>query len=181
MSLRRIVSGAQTGVDLAALDSTREMGLYEWGGWCPKGRLYEEGELPAKYFGAAQRNCGLREAESSRYTQRTSLNVRDSDATLIMKSGFMTPGTKLTVKVCRKKTKYYVICDPNKMHHMPRVVKFIIEQEVCVLNIAGPRESSRPGIYNQAKLFITDVLHMVFQFQQYGIKIWDPKPPEGKI
>ena len=59
MTLRRIVSGAQTGVDIAALDSAREMGLYEWGGWCPKGRLYEEGELPAIYFEATRQECGL--------------------------------------------------------------------------------------------------------------------------
>jgi len=181
MSLRRVVSGAQTGVDLAALDSAREFGAYEWGGWCPRGRLYEPGQLPDEYFESTKRNCGLREAESSRYTQRTALNVIDSNATLIMKSGLMTPGTKLTVKICRDKKRYYVICDPYKIYQVPRVVKFIIEQEVEVLNVAGPRESSRPGIYNQSKLFITDVLHMVFQFQQFGIKIWDPKPPKGKI
>jgi hypothetical protein len=181
MSLRRIISGAQTGVDRAALDSARAMGLYEWGGWCPKGRLDENGEIPDIYFNSDRLNCGLREAESSRYTQRTALNVIDSDATLILKSGIITPGTKLTIKVCRRKTKYYVICDPSKSYNVKRAVKFIVEQGVEVLNVAGPRESSRPGIYDQSKIFITDILHMVFQFQQFGIKIWDPKPPKGKI
>ena len=181
MTLRRIVSGGQTGVDIAALDSAREMGLYQWGGWCPRGRLYEDGEIPDTYFESDKVNCGLREAESSRYGQRTALNVRDSDATLILKSGNITPGTKLTIKICRNKTKYYVICNPGRTYHVPRAAKFIVEQNVGVLNIAGPRESSRPGIYKQSKLFITDVLHYVFQFQQFGIKIWDPKKPQGKI
>jgi len=180
MTLHRIISGAQTGVDLAALDSAREFGAYQWGGWCPKGRLYEEGQLPDYYFESDRANCGLREAESSRYAQRTALNVRDSDATLILKSGLITTGTKLTITICRRKTKYYVICDPFKTYHVPRAVKFIVEQNVSVLNIAGPRERGRPGIYKQSKLFITDVLHMVFQYQQFGIKIWDPKPPKGK-
>ncbi len=181
MSLQRIVSGGQTGVDMAALDSAREFGVYEWGGWSPKGRLYEEGEIPATYFEADKPRCGLREAESSRYGQRTALNVRDSDATLILRHGLITRGTKLTIKICRKKIRYYVICDPYKTYHVPRAVKFIIEQNVGVLNIAGPRESSRPGIYKQSKIFITDVLHFVFQFQQWGIKLWSPSKPEGKI
>ncbi len=181
MTLHRIVSGAQTGVDIAALDSARKMGIYQWGGWCPKGRLREGGEISSEYFESDRVNCGLQEAESSRYTQRTALNVRDSDATLILKSGSITPGTKLTIKICRQKKKYYVICNPAHTYNVPKAVKFIIEQEVSVLNIAGPRESSRPGIYKQAKLFIDDVLHMVFQFQQFGIKIWDPKKPKGKI
>ena len=181
MPLRRIVSGGQTGADMAALDAARELGLYEWGGWCPKGRLYEDGQIPSDYFESDRPNCGLREAESSRYTQRTALNVRDSNATLILKSGLITPGTKLTIKVCRKRLRYYVICDPSKSFHVPRAVKFIVEQGVEVLNVAGPRESSRPGIYDQSKLFLTDILHFVFQFQQWGIKVWDPKEPKGKI
>jgi len=180
VSLYRVVSGGQTGVDLAALDSAREMGLYEWGGWCPKGRLYEDGQLPDVYFKSDKQNCGMREAESSRYSQRTALNVRDSNATIIMRHGLITKGTKLTIRVCRQKLRFYVICDPYKVHHVPRVAKFLIEQEVGVINVAGPRERSRPGIYEQAKLFTTDVLHMVFQYQQYGIKIWDPKKPEVK-
>lgn len=175
------MSGAQTGVDLAALDSARKFGAYEWGGWCPKGRLYEDGELPDFYFNSDRARCGLRESDSSRYSQRTALNVRDSDATLILKHGLITPGTKLTIKICRQKQKYYIICDPRKPQNVPKVVKFIVEQNVEVLNIAGPRERSRPGIYAQSKIFITDVIHMVFQFQQFGIKIWDPKQNKGKI
>lgn len=166
---------------MAALDSAREFGVYEWGGWCPKGRLYEEGEIPATYFQADNPRCGLREADSSRYGQRTALNVRDSHATLILRTGYITPGTKLTIKICRQKHRYYVICDPYKAYHVQRAVKFIIEQDVEILNIAGPRETSRPGIYKQSKLFITDVLHFVFSFQRWGIRIWSPNQPKGKI
>lgn len=181
MTLRRIISGGQTGVDIAALDATREMGLYEWGGWCPKGRLQEFGQIPNEYFNPEKAGCGMKETEGSRWVQRTALNVRDSNATLILKSGLITTGTKLTIKICREKTKYYVICDPYKTYHVTRAVKFIIEQGVEVLNVAGPRESSRKGIYKQSKIFLTDVLHFVFQFQQWGIKIWAPQEKGEKI
>jgi hypothetical protein len=98
-----------------------------------------------------------------------------------MKHGLITRGTKLTVTICRKRHKYYVICDPYKSYHVSRAVKFIVEQGVGVLNIAGPRERSRPGIYNQSKIFITDVLHFVFTFQRWGSKIWVPSNKKGKI
>ncbi|MGE3778407.1 MAG: putative molybdenum carrier protein, partial [Pirellulaceae bacterium] len=36
----KIVSGGQTGVDRAALDVARSLGIPH-GGWCPRGRLAE--------------------------------------------------------------------------------------------------------------------------------------------
>ena len=44
----KIVSGAQTGVDRAALDAAMESGV-STGGWCPEGRQAEDGAIPDKY------------------------------------------------------------------------------------------------------------------------------------
>ena len=74
-TLRRIVSGGQTGVDRAALDVGLAWGL-PIGGWCPRGRTAEDGPIPARY--------PLRETESAKYDVRTRRNVRDSDGTLIL-------------------------------------------------------------------------------------------------
>ena len=46
--ISRIVSGGQTGADRGALDAAIEAGI-EYGGWVPKGRLDENGEIPAVY------------------------------------------------------------------------------------------------------------------------------------
>ncbi|MGD9687665.1 MAG: putative molybdenum carrier protein, partial [Desulfobacter sp.] len=43
--IRKIVSGGQTGVDRAGLDAARAAGI-PIGGYCPKGRLAEDGEIP---------------------------------------------------------------------------------------------------------------------------------------
>ncbi|MFO7709057.1 MAG: putative molybdenum carrier protein [Desulfobacterales bacterium] len=46
--LDKIVSGGQTSADRAALDFAIKHKILH-GGWVPKGRLAEDGPLPAKY------------------------------------------------------------------------------------------------------------------------------------
>ena len=80
----RIISGGQTGVDRAALDAARAAGI-ACGGWCPKGRLAEDGPLPAHY--------PLAQTPTHRYGQRTQWNVRDSEGTLVLYWGELHGGT----------------------------------------------------------------------------------------
>ena len=44
----KIISGGQTGVDRAGLDAALEAGI-PVGGYCPKGRLAEDGTVPERY------------------------------------------------------------------------------------------------------------------------------------
>ena len=94
MRVEKIVSGGQTGADQAALDVALERGL-KVGGWVPKGRLAEDGPIPERY-------SGLVETQSSDPAVRTSLNVRDSDATLIVSHGPLTGGSLLTLEEARR-------------------------------------------------------------------------------
>lgn len=179
--LRKIVSGGQSGVDRAALDSARLETAFSWGGWCPKGRVAEDGQLGEEYFTSARIGCGLREAASSRPAQRTRLNVRDSDATLIVRSGtILSPGTKLTIKLLRDAQKPYRICDPYKVYTVPRIVQWICEPQsdgkiIETLNVAGPRESKSKGIYTRTFRYLTDIFHLVEIYHYYNVKIWKPK------
>lgn len=43
--LEKIISGGQAGVDLAALDAAMALGI-PYGGYCPKGRINENGKIP---------------------------------------------------------------------------------------------------------------------------------------
>jgi hypothetical protein len=61
----------------AALDVAMELGI-RCGGWCPKGRLAEDGSIDYLY--------PLKETDSSEYWRGTEKNVQDSDGSLIMKS-----------------------------------------------------------------------------------------------
>ena len=89
-----IVSGGQTGADRAALDFAIAHGIAH-GGWCPRGRLAEDGPIPSRYQ--------LRETPSRKYAQRTEWNVRDSDATaLFTLAPQMQGGTALTPDVAER-------------------------------------------------------------------------------
>jgi hypothetical protein len=54
--VEQIVSGGQTGADRAALDWAIANGLPH-GGWCPKGRLAEDGCISMKYQLMKPRGC----------------------------------------------------------------------------------------------------------------------------
>ena len=66
----KIISGGQTGADRGGLDAAIELEI-PYGGWCPKGRLSEDGVIPNKYK--------LNEMPSKDYLKRTEQNVIDAE------------------------------------------------------------------------------------------------------
>jgi len=145
----KIVSGGQTGVDRAALDAGLECGIAV-GGWCPVGRRAEDGTIPVRY--------PLVELDSIEYAARTEKNVVDSDATLVLNRGVLANGTALTVKLAREHRKPYLVVQLDGKAYPCDVAEWIREMGITVLNIAGPRESKCPGIYESALQFLRRVL-----------------------
>jgi len=148
MTVQKIVSGGQTGVDRAALDVALEQGI-PCGGWCPQGRAAEDGPIDQRY--------PLRETPSADYAQRTEWNVRDSDATLVLTHGTPTGGTAQTIDVAARLGKPCLTLDLDSQPHASAVQAWASVYHVTVLNVAGPRESKCPGIYAQAAHFLRSV------------------------
>lgn len=149
MPVIKIVSGAQTGVDRAALDVALELG-FACGGWVPRGRLAEDGRVPHRY--------PVREISSRGYAQRTVRNVRDSDATLILTRGAPTGGTALTLRTAKELGRPCLVADLAANASPSTVHAWLRERQVRVLNVAGPRESSAPGIHEEAAAFLRALL-----------------------
>jgi len=145
----KIISGGQTGVDRAALDVALELGL-PCGGWCPRGRLAEDGAIPEKY--------PLREMGSREYPPRTRQNVTDSDGTLILTRGATDRGTVLTVKLAKELGKPCLEIDLAEDGSVEKVRAWLAANGIEVLNVAGPRESKCPGMHAAAKEFLREVL-----------------------
>jgi predicted Rossmann-fold nucleotide-binding protein len=168
-----IISGGQTGADRAALDFAIEHGIAH-GGWCPRGRLAEDGRIPPRYE--------LTETTSRKYAQRTQWNVRDSDATVVFTiAPQVSGGTALTFELARSfgKPTLHISREAIAAGNANNAVaangsaaameaaateaaaslrQFLNEREIRRLNIAGPRASQEPQIAE----FVCRVLQFAF-------------------
>jgi hypothetical protein len=147
--LVRIVSGGQTGVDRAALDAGKELGLIV-GGWCPKGRLAEDGAINTSY--------PLEESPSEAYSLRTEWNVRDSNGTLILHRGQIVGGTAFTKEMAVEYGRPCLCIELSSESKLMEVVDWVERYAIHTLNVAGPRESAEPGIYSQAYRFLIEFI-----------------------
>jgi len=154
--LEKIVSGGQTGVDRAALDAAMRHGV-PCGGWCPRGRLAEDGRIPEIY--------PLAETGSAEYPERTRRNVEDSDGTLILNLGPLDGGTLFTQVVARECGKPCLVLDLEGDWDPDVVVEWLNRHRIGTLNVAGPRESKRPGTYTLAGAAMDRILAAVFRKQ----------------
>lgn len=149
----RIVSGGQTGADRAALDVAAALGLPR-GGWVPRGRWAEDGRLPESYD-------GMVEAPTAEPAERTQLNVRDADATLVVCFGPPQGGTAWTVEVARELGRPVLVLDLERMPDAEAVVRlrrWLDEIAPETLNVAGPRASEAQGIYDATVALLSAVL-----------------------
>jgi len=146
-----IISGGQTGADQAALDAAITLGIPH-GGWLPKGRKTEAGPLPLRYE--------LQELGSSRYRERTEKNILSACGTLIFSFGPLAGGSALTEALAIRHGRPFLHIDFELIDKKQAAV--VVEQWVCsmafkVINVAGPRASSDPRIYQAVYSLLTEI------------------------
>jgi hypothetical protein len=144
MELAKIISGGQTGIDRGALDAALARG-FPCGGWCPSGRLAEDGRIPECY--------PLIELKEGGYSQRTLRNVVESDGTAILYFVQIEGGTEETLQFCIEERKPYKLIDAEEVSAERAaflLTSFIRHYGIGVLNVAGPRQSQAPQGYAYA-------------------------------
>jgi hypothetical protein len=176
IKLDKVVSGGQTGADRAGLDAAMEFGIIV-GGYCPKGRLAEDGTVPDRY--------PLTELTKGGYSARTEKNVVESDGTLILNMGKVTGGTRLTVECAKKHNKPYLVVQLDRVVIVDATIDWFDANNIRVLNIAGPRESKYPGVYAKAfeflrKVFLTDsTAKVTYPIEEETLITSTDTPPPG--
>lgn len=155
-----VFSGGQTGVDRAALDAARVLGI-PINGWCPRGRKAEDGLIPHEYR--------LKETPSDQYSQRTRWNVRDSDGTLLLVFGVPTGGTALTIKCAARSKKPYLVLDLNadSSAAVAQATKWIEQYAICTLNVAGPRGGHEPEAYTRSLAFLGQLFRSISDIREF--------------
>ena len=145
----KIVSGGQTGADRAALDWAIAQRIPH-GGWCPAGRKAEDGAISSRYQ-LKEMPC------NGGYLKRTKSNVRDSDGTLILSLDVELTGGSLQTQVFADKLSKPCLHLYPDMNWSVLLGEWIAQNEIKVLNVAGPRASGASGI----ERFVTQVLDTI--------------------
>ncbi|WP_165071973.1 YpsA SLOG family protein [Paludisphaera rhizosphaerae] len=153
--LERVVSGGQTGVDQAALRAAKAAGLAT-GGWMPLGFLTEDGRRPDMADA-----YGMKAARTPDSPTRTRMNAKDSSATIWL-GPTGCAGWVATAAAVRRYGRPMLVVEPGVT--TPRMVAdFLTANRVRTLNIAGPRESTSPGIGERAEAFLARLFRMLAQ------------------
>ena len=144
-ALQGIISGGQTGADRGGLDGAIEIGIRH-GGWCPKGRLAEDGVIPKHYL--------LQETASRTYPERTVRNIKDSDGTAVFTYGEATGGSKMTIREAieaKKPVLHIDLAEEEPLEVISRIRTWCLQNNILVLNVAGSRESKARGIQTRVR------------------------------
>jgi Circularly permutated YpsA SLOG family len=145
--LKKIISGGQTGADMGGLLAARELGI-ETGGIAPKGWLTENGPEEALL-----RSFGLSECEEEGFPARTRRNVADSSGTLLV-GPYEAGGSRLTFQVATRLNKPLFLVAFGNFDNVHDFQRWLEEQEIQVLNVAGNRELQSPGIAEFTRQFL---------------------------
>jgi hypothetical protein len=155
----KVISGGQTGVDQAALRAAHASGL-ECGGWAPPGRACESGIIPLRFPMTETPEERSAEAPEVARSLRTEWNVRDSDATLVLRNKLTDgddPGTRWAVKCAARYQKPLRISDPSEVDALLGVLEWLATYKIATLNVAGPSEGTQPGIGDLAQALLIQV------------------------
>lgn len=159
--LELVITGGQTGADLAAWRAAKAAGIATRG-WMVRGYRNEDG--PHLEYA---RLYGARAIDAIDYAERTRRNVDDADAALVFCTlgGYRSPGTALTRGCARRRNKPFAVAFYQSGafdSFPPRDAAVWIEGfDVRSLMVAGNRESVAPGIGAAVEAYLADVFMLL--------------------
>lgn len=148
----KIISGGQTGADLAGLKIAKDLG-FETGGFAPKDfktSIGSQKELLESF--------GLKESEFG-YKGRTKQNVEHSNATIRLSVDFNTPGEICTMNAINQYKKPWIDVDLLNPRPHDEVFEFLVLVKPAILNIAGNTQGTNDqDIQKMTYIYLREVL-----------------------
>lgn len=153
--LKLIISGGQTGADIAGLDAAKNNKI-RTGGYAPTNWLTSDGSNPQlSAYGMI---------EFGTYKERTWENVKISQATIRLAYNFGTPGEICTLNAIKHYNKPYLDIDLKNPKPVDDVAHAIIDNWFQIINIAGNSEKTNPGTYKKAYTYLDILFNRIFFF-----------------
>ena len=157
-----IRSGGQSGADRGAMDAARECGV-RVSGWCPAGGWAEDLPSPP---GVRALFPQMVETPSHDVLQRTEWNIRDSSCCIVLNTPQRgaSPGTDAGYAFYEKYGKPHFAIEIGGIRTIGEQLDDVrawlnaLDDDAIVLNVAGPRESEFPGVYEIARSLVTALL-----------------------
>ena len=169
----KIISGSQTGADIAGLKVAKKYG-FETGGFIPKGFVTLDGPKPlyANLY-------NIQETKTNDYPTRTGLNVKHSDCTIWLDATTLPPkdgedrfsrGKLCTFKFIKLHKKPFKDININNLPNVEKLAKWIVYNNFNIINIAGNSENK----YNNMEEKVSKYLNKLFkELQKYDSDISD--------
>ncbi len=139
--IHRILSGGQTGVQRAALDTAIKLGI-SFGGWIRRGRRSEDGPLSGRYQLQETQSVGVQEAIKR--------NVEEADGTLIISRGSLSDWLTYTVQITLQQHKQLLHVDLSQrslFEAATLVCDWADAHRLRTVYVTGPRLSEDGAIY----------------------------------
>lgn len=152
----KVVSGGQTGADVAGLMVAKQFGL-ETGGWMPHGFKTTAGPRP-EYASL----YGIKEDVSPDYVPRTIRNVADSTGTIRLAANFNSPGEKCTLRAINDLKKPHLDVDLTDPRPIEEVIKWLTDKKIYILNVAGNATTTYPEAEREVIIYLTSVFDRIF-------------------
>jgi len=149
--LKKIISGGQPGVEIAALDAAIQLDIPH-AGWAYKGRKTEDGVLPEQY--------NVKGIDNPSYFERLEKNIIDSEGTVILTHGQLSIGLKGVRGLAEKYKKpclHLELRECTTNHAISSIRKWMDNNEIEVVYFTGPKPVGISEIYRDSILIVQGI------------------------
>lgn len=149
--VRKIISSGEQGAERAALDAAMKNG-FKTGGWCVRGKRTKVDNIPDHY--------DLKETASTEPAQKTELNIRDANGTLVIYQGKQNGFTHVINEFSVKHKKPYLLVNiENDAEEEKEVIKVWTDaNKIVTLNVTSDAIKNASDSYKRTLSILNKLL-----------------------